>query len=68
MNVLKGQDCALPLKPGPYSPGNLPMLLTWPEIPKLLEPYLIGTYEVKTIGIDPSGNEVACSKIVFKLV
>ena len=58
--MAEGQDCNLPLMPGSYAKGDEAIVITLPDIPPVLEPFLKGTIKAQAIGTKPDGTEVAC--------
>ena len=65
--MAEGQDCNLPLMPGSYAKGDEAIVITLPDIPPVLEPFLKGTIKAQAIGTKPDGTEVACLEIMLEL-
>ena len=63
----EGQDCNLPLMPGTYAEGDDAIVITLPDIPAVLEPFLKGTVQAQAIGKKPDGTPVACLEVMLEL-
>merc|ERR1712156_493017 len=65
--MAEGQDCNLPLMPGSYAKGDEAIVITLPDIPPVLEPFLKGTIKAQAIGKKPDGSAVACLEVMLEL-